>query len=60
MIAKLDKLQPLGISFNKIFLPRLVDSLSDGDSKYSSKLPKLLRAAQKEEYKGNDAVINGT
>ena len=47
MLSKLNQYLPLGISFNEVFLPRLVNSLSDGDAKYASRLPKLLHAAQK-------------
>ena len=60
MLAKLNKFLPLGISFNEVFLPRYVNSLSDGDTKYASRLPKILRAAQKRTYNGNDGVVNGT
>ena len=52
---------PIGISFNTKFLPRIVDSLSDGDAKYLSKLPKLLRKAQKNiAYAGENGVVQET
>ena len=40
-VARFYEFLPIGISFNKDFLPRIVDSLRDGDSKYCSKLPRM-------------------
>ena len=60
MLSNLKRYVPLGTSFNDVVLPRIVDSLSDGDAKYSSRLPKLLRMAQKKVYGGSEGVVNGT
>ena len=46
-MEKLSQSLPIGID-RKLVLPKLVYSLSDGDSKYLKKLPKLLRKAQEQ------------
>ena len=46
-VEKLSRSMPIGIDRREV-LPKLVYSLSDGDSKYLKKLPRLLRNAQKE------------
>ena len=46
---------------NEHFIPRIVDSLSDDDSKYLSKLPRMLRDAQKKIcYLGESGVVRAT
>ena len=60
-ISRFNKYLPIGISFNENFLPRIVDSLSDGDSKYLKKLSRMLcEAQQKLSYKGDGGVVKAT
>ena len=40
ILASLQKYLPPGTSFNNFFLPRVVESLSDGNAKYLPRLPK--------------------